>query len=66
MRYIINDDDIEDWVARLKKVQEEISGGENFAHEQLEYIISQMENEMSTVENGMNNYQTRKQNGHNI
>lgn len=47
MRYIINDDDFEDWIKRLKTVQEVISAGENEAHSTLDYVISEMENELS-------------------
>lgn len=47
MRYIINDDDYEDWIARLKKVREVISAGENETHSQLDYVIGEMEIELS-------------------
>lgn len=43
MRYIINDDDLEDWYKRLKKVTEVISAGENEGHDQLNYVLSEME-----------------------
>ena len=40
MRYIINDDDLEDWIARLKKPELDQS--------ELEYVIEEMENEVQS------------------
>lgn len=46
MRYIINDDDFEDWIKKLKEVTVVISAGENEAHSILDYVINEMENEL--------------------
>lgn len=40
MRYIINDDDFEDWIDRLKEVNS------NYSNLNLEYVISEMEDEL--------------------
>lgn len=44
MRYIINDDDFEEWIKKLKKVQEE-NGMHGFSWT-LQYVIEQMEIEL--------------------
>lgn len=51
MRYIINDDDFEDWIKRLKHVTTVISAGENEAHSTIEYVISEMEIELQQHRN---------------
>lgn len=46
MRYVINDDDFEDWIKQLTKVMEHIeygvSDGEDIVYLKLSYVISQM------------------------
>ena len=46
MRYLINDDDYEDWIKRLKQVKEALSKDEYQIHGTLEYVISEMEIEL--------------------
>jgi len=45
MRYTINDDDFEDWLKRLKKAS--MSTDSPLIIDTLDYVIEQMENELS-------------------
>lgn len=47
LRYIINDDDFEDWITRLKRINREYYAEKGEYHSELEYIISEMEIELT-------------------